>query len=421
MWTGGGNHGRMLMNLILTPLNVFNIGLSSFTLLLFIVVRCPVTYQKLVDNGYGKARAMFYTSLDPMTIYYFIYTVLARAAKGRELPNFKGSYLGRPRGRARFRVCSSLLLLDIVVKDPTSQDVINAIVYPRRQLGATALLGFFVVYIFALLIFQAYSDGFSYEDDPEGTGGSFPEDCRSLLRCMAVTMMYGLRLSGGIGDIMKHTWSTRLWIDFMYFLAVLIVLLNVIFGIIIDTFSDLRGQKGDRVFKTIHSCFICGVDDVDKDEDDGLELYVRQNIEMKDITWLPVGRAMCLDDSNDDDDDNVTARVAALSEKIDTCVEASQAQIMKSVETSSEHLRKFVEANQKKLEKRADADDRIAARARATALAGAKARGAPLQSPLRSDVPLDGSVDVLTVEVHGASDLVEAHLLGSGDLTPRGR
>ena len=45
MWTGGGSHGRFLMNVILTPLNVFNIGLSSFTLLLFIVVRCPVTYQ----------------------------------------------------------------------------------------------------------------------------------------------------------------------------------------------------------------------------------------------------------------------------------------------------------------------------------------------------------------------------------------
>ncbi|KAH8096221.1 hypothetical protein JL720_3580 [Aureococcus anophagefferens] len=371
MWTGGGNHGRMLMNLILTPLNVFNIGLSSFTLLLFIVVRCPVTYQKLVDNGYGKARAMFYTSLDPMTIYYFIYTVLAALA-------------------LRFRVCSSLLLLDIVVKDPTSQDVINAIVYPRRQLGATALLGFFVVYIFALLIFQAYSDGFSYEDDPEGTGGSFPEDCRSLLRCMAVTMMYGLRLSGGIGDIMKHTWSTRLWIDFMYFLVVLIVLLNVIFGIIIDTFSDLRGQKGDRVFKTIHSCFICGVDDMsldraspepggfrrhiredhrmwdylnfiifiweqDKDEDDGLELYVRQNIEMKDITWLPVGR---------------------------------DAQIMKSVETSSEHLRKFVEANQKKLEKRVETlDDRIAAAARGDGPSSAGSqrsfRAPPAETPPR--------------------------------------
>ena len=66
-------------------------------------------------------------------------------------------------------------------------------------------------------------------------------------------MMYGLRLSGGIGDIMKHTWSTRLWIDFLYFLLVLIVLLNVIFGIIIDTFSDLRSQKMERLRKTVPS------------------------------------------------------------------------------------------------------------------------------------------------------------------------
>ncbi|EGB02786.1 hypothetical protein AURANDRAFT_34885, partial [Aureococcus anophagefferens] len=177
--------------------------------------------------------------LDAMTLYYFIYTLFAA--------------LG-----LKFRIFSAFLLLDIIVKDPTSQDVINAIVYPRRQLGATALLGFFVVYIFAMIVFQSFSDDFSYTD--EGPEGSFPEDCRSLLRCFAVTMMYGLRLSGGIGDIMKHTWSTRLWIDFLYFLIVLIVLLNVIFGIIIDTFGELRNQKGERLRKTVENCFICGLD-----------------------------------------------------------------------------------------------------------------------------------------------------------------
>ncbi|KAH8083393.1 Inositol 1,4,5-trisphosphate receptor [Aureococcus anophagefferens] len=147
MWVG---NRKSVYDFVLTPLNVFNIMLSSFTLLLFLVVRCPVTYASLIEKGKGPAMALLNTMLDAMTLYYFIYTLFAA--------------LG-----LKFRIFSAFLLLDIIVKDPTSQDVINAIVYPRRQLGATALLGFFVVYIFAMIVFQSFSDDFSYTDEgPEG-------------------------------------------------------------------------------------------------------------------------------------------------------------------------------------------------------------------------------------------------------------
>ena len=67
-----------------------------------------------------------------------------------------------------------------------------------------------------------------------------------------------MRLSGGIGDNMSHTLGTRSILDYLYFLLVLVVLLNIVFGIIIDTFSELRGDKNERVAKTIGFCFICG-------------------------------------------------------------------------------------------------------------------------------------------------------------------
>ena len=57
---------------------------------------------------------------------------------------------------------------------------------------------------------------------------------------------------------MSHTLGTRSMLDYLYFLLVLVVLLNIVFGIIIDTFSELRGDKNERVAKTVGFCFICG-------------------------------------------------------------------------------------------------------------------------------------------------------------------
>ncbi|KAJ1445676.1 hypothetical protein M885DRAFT_415102, partial [Pelagophyceae sp. CCMP2097] len=176
---------------------------------------------------------------DGLTLYYLFYTIVAGLAYN-------------------YKVCSSFLLLDIVVKSPTSADVLNAVIYPRKQLAATLLLAFFVVYIFSIILFQSYSDQLSYDDHDDDT--VFPEDCRSLRRCLVVTLMYGFRLSGGIGDIFSHTWDTRLFIDFAYFMIVLLVLMNVIFGIIIDTFGELRSKKQERLKNTLENCFVCGLE-----------------------------------------------------------------------------------------------------------------------------------------------------------------
>lgn len=46
--------------------------------------------------------------------------------------------------------------------------------------------------------------------------------------------------------------------DLLFFFVVIIIVLNLIFGVIIDTFADLRSekQKKEEILKT--TCFICG-------------------------------------------------------------------------------------------------------------------------------------------------------------------
>merc|ERR1711959_658829 len=112
----------------------------------------------------------------------------------------------------------------------------------------------------------------------------------------------------------------------LFFLLVVIILLNIIFGIIIDNFAELRDQKKMRTIDTVDYCFICGIprqrfeDQIhplafahhikndhcmwnyvkfmvyiwhqDRDDDDGLEQYVRQQMERGDVNWFPTGTSI---------------------------------------------------------------------------------------------------------------------------------
>ena len=58
----------------------------------------------------------------------------------------------------------------------------------------------------------------------------------------------GIRAGGGIGEVIDHiayTESTNLWLgrffyDILFFTLINIIMLNIIMGIIVDTFSSLR-------------------------------------------------------------------------------------------------------------------------------------------------------------------------------------
>ena len=78
-----------------------------------------------------------------------------------------------------------------------------------------------------------------------------------------------MRNGGGIGDaLMMMSYSSdnatyyaiRYFYDLIFFASINIVFLNIIFGIIVDTFAELREKKNkmDEDKKTI--CFICGED-----------------------------------------------------------------------------------------------------------------------------------------------------------------
>jgi len=71
---------------------------------------------------------------------------------------------------------------------------------------------------------------------------------------MLVTINLGLRNGGGIGDVLEPVkirddqFLFRFIFDIFFFFIVIIIIMNIIFGIIIDTFADLRGEKAGTIF-----------------------------------------------------------------------------------------------------------------------------------------------------------------------------
>ena len=78
-------------------------------------------------------------------------------------------------------------------------------------------------------------------------------------------------------DYDPYTANVRWIVDLLFFISVIVMLLNIIFGIVIDTFAqqrDLQKQIKDDIDNV---CFVCGIDrnTFDRKHPIGFEHHIR--------------------------------------------------------------------------------------------------------------------------------------------------
>ncbi|XP_029032041.1 inositol 1,4,5-trisphosphate receptor isoform X10 [Osmia bicornis bicornis] len=204
----------------------------------------------------------------------------------------------------------SVLLFDVVYREETLLNVIRSVTRNGRSIILTAVLALILVYMFSIIGFMFFKDDFLVTVDEDivssytkgstetcdaagsekceatetvsryirevnekdsrseviNIGGELKERaCDSLVMCIVTTLNQGLRNGGGIGDILRAPSSTeplfvaRVVYDLLFFFIVIIIVLNLIFGVIIDTFADLRSEKQQKELILKNTCFICGL------------------------------------------------------------------------------------------------------------------------------------------------------------------
>ena len=231
----------------------------------------------------------------------------------------------------------SFHLLDMVNKSQDLQSVFLAVTRNGRSILMTALFGFVVIYLYAIIGFAYGQDLFMAGDYPDGSATNefdlHPDEsmCRNLYVCWVSAVVKGLQ-DGDIGKIMEPRYSNDerygfiIIYQFTYYIFVITVLLNVIFGIIIDTFGQLRTERATKRASMENACFICGVDrftfdtqgggfkrhidhdhnmwhylfmivylrEKDSTEYNGWEQYVADKMNERDTSFFPLNNAIVL-------------------------------------------------------------------------------------------------------------------------------
>ena len=227
----------------------------------------------------------------------------------------------------------SLLLFSMVFRNQTLIGILLAVQGNARQLVMTLTLAIAAMFIYAFWGFSLAP--WRYWQSGFGTAGWGESLCQNLWQCWLTTMDNGLRLSGGIGDLLikasfddKYQWYNRFFLDSSYFFVFRLVFLSITTGIIIDSFAQMRERKKQRTLDKRTKCFICSHDRAiidrvgggfdqhckrdhnvwhylcffvhlrrkDPTEFTGAEAFCAKQLEDNGIGWLPVLRALCLPD-----------------------------------------------------------------------------------------------------------------------------
>ncbi|DBA03745.1 TPA: hypothetical protein N0F65_004162 [Lagenidium giganteum] len=228
-------------------------------------------------------------------------------------------------------------LLDVVNRYQELHNVLRSIVRPAKVLGLTVLLYLAIVYVFAIIGFSYFRADYTPSTDLTNAqiAGEAPYQCQRLFQCFLVSLDQGFKSNGGLGGYLKqHELGEslasygRLAFDLMYNTILIIMLLNIVFGVIIDTFASLRTADKEKLMDMQNRCFICSIDAYTFDrstkrgfhehiytehnmwhylymfvhirkkpitEYNGLELYLAMRMAKKDVCFLPSHRALALE------------------------------------------------------------------------------------------------------------------------------
>ena len=287
--------------------------------------------EELKYTGYHKTFYIIYrTVFEIMTSLSLLYYtgVVVFGFLGNYVSNFFFSYL----------------LLEIVYRFKTLQNVLVAIKKPYKELILIFILWIILIYYFSII-------GYVWFRDTE-----FPrtdKDCNSLLKCVATIFHQNNRMDNGISSYLKprndkprkNPFTWRFFYDEIGNLMLKILIVNMISGIIIDNFSALRKSETKMYYDMNNICTICSLKkdkinkvyknygkdytihkDIDhfifnyifyiiylykkeKTELNGMESYIYESVFIqKDITWFPIKKLYIAKpeelEINSDEEDN---------------------------------------------------------------------------------------------------------------------
>ena len=152
------------------------------------------------------------------------------------------------------------------------RDVLFAVKVRYKQFISTAFLLVILILFYAALTF------YYFRQMDDGT-----ELCSSYLECFVYLFNYGIR-AGGVPFNIKIESQVGFYSEFLYswvfYFIIILIVLNIINGIIVDTFQALRENANETEEEKSNVCFICSLHRSDF-EIKGIDFEFHTNTEHK--------------------------------------------------------------------------------------------------------------------------------------------
>eukprot|EP00002_Diphylleia_rotans_P013743 TRINITY_DN2677_c0_g2_i11.p1 TRINITY_DN2677_c0_g2~~TRINITY_DN2677_c0_g2_i11.p1 ORF type:complete len:2385 (+),score=429.24 TRINITY_DN2677_c0_g2_i11:3447-10601(+) len=229
-------------------------------------------------------------------------------------------------------------LLDIFFKNRLLNYVMRSVFENISQLGATMVLGITLIYIFTVIGYSSFRGDYEFDEGAV--------DCTNLWNCFLGHLDYGMR--GAPVWIIESLDLKHYVFTMFYNILIILILVAIISGIIIDTFSAMRDEKMATEHDMANVCFMCskGRELIEQHgggwekhirkehnmwhylffivylkqklitEHTGQESYVADLLRKNDISWMPISRSLALEHHREDlRNDEYLKRVQSLIEE----------------------------------------------------------------------------------------------------------
>ena len=238
-------------------------GINGIFILSWVIVKMPLyyaldKYKYMEENKIENEKDL---SLWSKTIIIIFDSIIGRDYINSLLLMFIISLIGSLMNEGE--IVYAFLLLAILNLNTTLKSIIASIKVRGPELGASFLLLIFLVYFYSNVGFFYLNDNFAAEIEND-----IPDNyCLCLSFCFMTNFDAGIRARGGAADQMirisfeRNTtlYIIRLIYDVTYFLIIIIIMIDLVFGIILGTFSKMREEEREYDNDKINHCFICHI------------------------------------------------------------------------------------------------------------------------------------------------------------------
>ena len=337
-------------NYVFYPIGAIHLILTLDLLILFFIINLknfyiPDIFHRIRYIKYDSKEKYKFKWEDPKGTKYLKINIFGTKVAFMCII-FLSSLVSLPSRGYLYPIC----LLYILEMSEILRRVLLAVTKNGKSLIFVAILGCIVLYMFGIIAFALFSQQAQSTIKPDSEAYIF---CHTLYECFVTVGRWGLLDT--IGQfIPQRTMSftgelDRIIFDLLFFIVVNTIGLNIIFGIIVDTFSQLRNEKSEQEKDMKNICFICGLenyvfdrkgngfknhvknehnmwqyysfflylDSVDPCDHTAIEGFVFNKLKEDEIDFFPQNKARCIVDDDNEQDNNVQNILKELQEQVE--------------------------------------------------------------------------------------------------------